>query len=171
MKKVNDNYVEEEDVEMTPEEIRTDLLINEDEILKALADKDNHSDSIRTVNVNFGKAKFAFRIRPLSEKEYDKCRERATKYQKMKRLGGMRLPESTDTPAYHTELIYAATIDEDKAKLWDNKRLWQATGAITGRDMVDKLIPLAGQKQKIIDLIESISGFDDDDEYQETVKN
>jgi hypothetical protein len=83
----------------------------------------------------------------------------------------MRLPESTDTTGYHSDLIYTATVDEDKAKLWDNKKLWAAVNAVTGTDMVDKLIPYAGKKQAIIERIEAISGYDEDDSYTETVKN
>ena len=47
-------------------------------------------------------------------------------------LSGRRIPPS---------LIYTATVDEDKAKLWDNKTLWKAVNAVTGTDMVDHLIP------------------------------
>ena len=83
----------------------------------------------------------------------------------------MRLPESTDTTGYHSALIYTATVDEDRAKLWDNKRLWAAVNAVTGTDMVDKLIPYAGKKQAIVERIERLSGYDEEDEYEETVKN
>lgn len=171
MSKVNSTYENEEIVEATPEEIREELVFNEDEILKALTDKSQHDDRVEVIEVLFGKTRFTFRIRPLSEKEWDKCRERNTKYQKNRRLGGMRLPESTNTTGYHSDLIYTATVAEDKAKLWDNKRLWAAVNAVTGTDMVDKLIPYAGKKQAIIDRIEAISGFNDDEEYNETVKN
>lgn len=168
MSKVSDNY----EAPATPEEIREELAFNEDEILRALTDQSHHEDLTKTIEVSLGaKAKFSFRIRPLSEKEWDKCRERNTKYQKNRRLGGMRLPESTNTTGYHSDLIYTATVAEDKAKLWDNKRLWGAVNAVTGTDMVDKLIPYAGKKQAIIDRIEAISGFNDDEEYNETVKN
>lgn len=167
MSKVNENY----ETPITEEEAREELAFNEDEILKALTDKSQHDDRVETIEVLFGKTRFAFRIRPLSEKEWDKCRERNTKYQKNRRFGGMRLPESTNTTGYHSDLIYTATVEEDKAKLWDNKRLWAAVNAVTGTDMVDKLIPYAGKKQAIIDRIEALSGFNDDEEYNETVKN
>lgn len=167
MSKAIDN-IEELDTPVTSEE----LLFNEDELLRALTDKNIHADHIETIALMLGKVEFRFRIRPLSEKEWDACRERNTKYSKNRRLGGMRLPESTNTTGYHTDLIYSATVDEDRAKLWDNKRLWQAVNAVTGRDMVDKLIPFAGKKQAIVDRIEAISGYDDDeDNYGETVKN
>lgn len=157
---------------MTREDMQATLAINEDEILKALTDQ-QHADRTETIEVSLGKAKFAFRIRPLSEKEWDKCRERNTKYQKNRRLGGMRLPESTDAAGYHSDLIYTATVDEDRAKLWDNKVFWNAVNAVTGRDLVDKLIPYAGKKQAIIERIEALSGYNEEDQeqYEESVKN
>lgn len=167
MSKVNDNY----ESPVTQEEINEEIAFSEDDLLRALSDGSIHEELTKTIEINFGsKFKFSFRIRPVSEKEWDKCRERHTKYQKNRRLGGMRLPESTDTTSYHSELIYTATVKEDREKLWDNKRLWQAANALTGTDMVDKLIPFAGKKQAIIEQIEEISGYGDDD-YDETVKN
>lgn len=169
MSKVNESY--EDTTPMTQEEISDELLFNEDEILKVLTDQSQHDDMIERIEITLGSTKFSFRIRPLSEKEWDKCRERNTKYQKNRRLGGMRMPESTNTTGYHSDLIYTATVAEDKAKLWDNKRLWAVANAVTGTDMVDKLIPYAGKKQAIIERIEAISGYDDEDDYNETVKN
>lgn len=171
MSKVEKNYEAEEAAPLTQEELRDELIFNEAELLKALTDDNNLADHIETIEVTIGKAVFKFRIRPLSEKEWDKCRERNTRYQKNRRLGGMRLPESTDTTAYHSDLIYTATVDEDKAKLWDNKKFWAAVNAVTGRDMVDKLIPFAGKKQAIIERIENLSGYNEDEDYNETVKN
>lgn len=171
MSKVNSYEEHEEVTPATTEEIREELAINEDEILRALTDKSQHDDDVETIVIRFGKAEFAFRIRPLTEKEWDKCRERNTKYQKNRRLGGLRLPESTNTTGYHSDLIYTATVAEDREKLWDNKRLWNAVNAVTGTDMVDKLIPKAGKKQQIIDRIEKLSGFDEEEEYESAVKN
>lgn len=171
MSKVNSNYEIEEITEATPEEIREEIIFNEDDILKALTDQKHYEDLTKTIEVTLGQTKFSFRIRPLSEREWDKCRERNTKYQKNRRLGGMRLPESTDTTGYHSDLIYTATVAEDKAKLWDNKRLWSAVNAITGTDMVDKLIPYAGKKQQIIEQIEELSGYGEEEAYEDTVKN
>ena len=160
--------MEQENEPVTPDE----LLFSEDELLKALTEK-QHLDNTEKIEVKLGSVVFAFRIRPLSEREWNACRERHTKYKRNRRLGGMKMPEDTDTVGYHTELIYTATVEEDRAKLWNNKRLWKATGALTGPDMVDKLIPFAGKKQAIIDRIEKLSGYDDEseEEYEETVKN
>ena len=154
---------------VTPEEVA----INESELLRALTSKNQATQETRTVEVKFRGVMFRFRVRPLSEREYDTCREKATTYNKNKRFGGMKLPEKTDTVKYHTLLIYKATVDEDRARLWDNKELWNVADALTGTDMVDILIPTAGKKQQVVDLIEELSGFNDEavSAYEETVKN
>jgi len=161
------------DEPMTQEDIQNVVAFNENDLLKALKGEGDHQDETRMVTVKFRNAQFSFRIRALTEREYDKCREQSTKYVKNRRMGGMKLPDKTDTVAYHTRLIYTATVDEDKAKLWNNKNLWAAVNAVTGTDMVDALIPLAGKKQQIVELIEQLSGFDEDSEtiYEEAVKN
>ena len=162
-----------DDEQMTEEEVKTETINNEDELLRALTSGDIHADMTERIEVRLGKVAFSFRIRPLSEKEWDRCREQNTRYQRNKRLGGMKLPESTNTTGYHSSLIYTATVDEDKKRLWDNKKFWDAVNAVTGTDLVDKLIPLAGKKQAIVDRIEALSGYSDEDEeaYNETIKN
>lgn len=174
MSKFNENFdsmVEETPV--TKEEKQDFLAINENEILKALKGEDGHTEETKEIKCSYRNAVFTFRIRALSEREYDSCRERCTKYQKNRKLGGMKLPEKTDTVGYHTLLIYTATLKEDREKLWDNKKLWEACNALTGTDMVETLIPTAGKKQSIVDEIERLSGFDEETEeaYEDAVKN
>ena len=177
MAKANEKNINMENMEeeqpMTQEEMQQELLFNEADILKALKHESEHDHRTETIRVLFGRTQFEFRIRPLSEREWNKCRERNTKYSKSRRLGGMRLPENMDTPGYHSDLIYTATLDEDKAKLWDNKKFWDAVNAVTGVDMVDKMIPYAGKKQAVVDRIEYLSGYDEEaeKEYGEAVKN
>jgi len=166
MENYMDDTMMQDDAPVTQEE----YLINEADILKALSNEDFHEEITKTIEINLGKTIFRFRVRPLTEKEWDECRERSTKYAKNRRLGGMRMPEKTDTSAYHTNLIYTATVKEDREKLWDNKKFW-VKGIITGRDLVDRLIPFAGKKQQIVDIIEKLSGYDDEDDYEENVKN
>lgn len=164
---------QEQEQPMTQEEKQQVLVMNEDAILKALA---NPTYDTETIELDFGGSVIKFRIRPLSEKEWDRCRERHTKYSKNRKLGGIRIPESTNTVTYHSDLIFSATVDEDREKLWNNQRFWKAADAITGVDMVDKLIPLAGKKAAIVERIEILSGYhdeddDDADNYEETIKN
>lgn len=176
MSKYTDNFDMEASVDESPittEEKQDFLAINENDILKALKGEDGHVEETKEIRCNYKNAVFTFRIRGLSEREYDSCREKCTKYQKNRRLGGMRLPEKTDTVGYHTLLIYTATVKEDREKLWDNKKLWEACNALTGTDLVEILIPAAGKKQSIVDEIERLSGFDDESEeaYNDAVKN
>ena len=64
--------------------------------------------------------------------------------------------------------IYTATVDEDRAKTWDNKQAQEALNILQGVDMVDAVL-LSGEKDRIIDRINEISGYDDDQD--ETAKN
>lgn len=161
---------------ITLEEKKQGLLMNEDAIMKALANPDINEDTMETIELNFAGQTIQFRIRPLSEKEWDRCRDRNTKYAKNRRLGGIRLPESTNTVAYHSDLIYTATLEADRVKLWDNQRFWKACDVVTGVDMVDRLIPYAGKKASLVERIEILSGYHDDDDdendsFDGTVKN
>lgn len=175
MKKDFENEFEDTNIDepMTQEDMQNAAAINESDLLKALKGEGLHQEDTRVITVKFRNATFSFRVRALTEREYDTCREKSTKYVKNRRMGGMRLPDKTDTVAYHTRLIYTATVDEDREKLWDNKNLWAAVNAVTGTDMVDTLIPMAGKKQQIVEIIEQLSGFDEDSEnaYEEAVKN
>jgi len=177
MSKVNDNVEAQDkvnDTPMTPEEFKDEVLFNEREILSSMFGKakDKEDITVRMVVRRPGDDKplYSFRIRPLTEKEYNKCREKHTRYKKHGRLGGIKLPESTDNVLYHSELIYASTIDEDREKIWDNKTLWNAANALTGVDMIEHLIPWAGVKQRIVDKIEELSGYNYDDD-EDDVKN
>ena len=69
---------------------------------------------------------------------------------------------------FRSWLIYAATVDEDRAKTWDNKQAQEALGVLQGVDMIDAVL-LSGEKDRIIDRINEISGYGDD--VEETAKN
>lgn len=101
---------------------------------------------------------FEFRIRPLTEDEIDKCRKRHTKFVRNKQMGGVKVPESTDTTALHSDIIYTATVAEDRAKLWDNKKAWEALDVMSGRELIGKVLK-PGEKDAIIDKIDEISGY------------
>lgn len=163
------------DTPMTPEEVREEMLINERDILSSLMGKDDEKKEADTLRIDVRrpsdkKTLFSFRIRALEEHEYNRCREKHTKYKKNGRFGGIKIPEQTNTVMYHSELIYTATIEEDRKLLWDNKKFWDAANVITGVDMVEKLIPYAGVKQRIVEKIEELSGYSDDDD-DDDIKN
>lgn len=148
-----------------------EVLMNENDILKGLIEAGREKDSEATyerIQIRRGGVlKFEFRIRPLSEEESVKCREHATKYAPRKR--GMPKQEiETNAAKFRSWLIYAATVDEDRAKTWDNKKAQEALGVLQGVDMIDAVL-LSGEKDRIIDRINEISGYGDD--LEETAKN
>jgi len=98
-----------------------------------------------------------FRIRPLSEDEYVQCKNRYTKYVRNKQIG-IKIPEDTDTTMYRNALIYQATVEEDREKVWDNKAAWKQLDVLSGAELIGRVLK-AGEKDAICDKIDQISGY------------
>jgi hypothetical protein len=110
-----------------------------------------------------------FHVQSLREAEYTKIRERNTSYERNQRLGGMRVPRNLDAVRFRSELIYEATVEKDRAEFWDNRELCDIYGVMDGIDCVEAVL-LAGEKDKVVTVIETLSGFTT--EYDsEAVKN
>jgi hypothetical protein len=163
------NQVEE--IEMTEDENKGQLRIYENDILKGLlaaAAFKTEEDNIHPVEIaRNGVVLFAFRIRPLSEEEYHQCKDKNTKYTRNKNLG-IKFPEETNTVRYRSALIYQATIDEDRERVWNNKSAWKELNVLNGIDLIDKVL-LAGEKDAALELIDKISGYST--MMEETAKN
>lgn len=167
------NDVEQtEETRATPEE----LLDNENDILRGLIEAASSTEEEReTIEIaRKGKVFFRFRVRALDEAEYNTCRDKATKYRKNRRLGGIKMPEDTDAARYRSLLIYEATIEEDREKVWNNKKAWEQLNVISGVQLIDKVL-LPGEKEAVIERIDRLSGYDLDEEEsseaEDTVKN
>ena len=70
-------------------------------------------------------------------------------------------------------LIYTATVEADREKLWDNKKVWESLRAkdlqiMNGLDVIEYCLK-AGEKDKIIECIDSLSGFEEN--IEEVAKN
>lgn len=173
-----ENLVEEtkvEDVEFTEEETKTQLRINEEDLIQGLIEAADAliQETQRIEIAREGKVFFSFRIRPLSEREYDKCKKRHTKYVRNRTLG-MKMPDETDQEKYRAALIYEATVKEDRDKLWDNKKVWDAFIArglqvVTGYDVIIFALK-AGEKEKVLEAIDKLSGYDNNN-LEEVTKN
>lgn len=154
-------YAETE--EPTAEERRTDLRAHEETLLDGLLAAANYNDdedeTVEIVISRRGKDLFSFRIHPLSEEDFQRCRRKCTKYVKSRTNAGARIPEEVDTVRYRSMLIYEATVPEDRKKIWDNKELWKAKDLVTGTEAVDALLK-AGEKNAVCDKIDSISGYE-----------
>lgn len=106
------------------------------------------------------------------KEEYNKCKKKHTKYVRNKQFG-MKLPEETNTVKFRDALIYTATVEADREKLWDNKKVWESLRAkdlqiMNGLDVIEYCLK-AGEKDKIIECIDSLSGFEEN--IEEVAKN
>lgn len=173
----------------TSEETTNQLRVSEEDFLQGLIDAASYAEDENQTKVieiiRPGKIKgekrlmFRFSVKPLSEREYNECKKKHTKYVRNRSLG-VKMPEDTDSVKYRAEIIYRATVPEDRKKLWDNKEAWEALRdkgmqILSGLDMIEYCL-VAGEKDRVIDVIDSISGYSDNleevtDNLENTVKN
>lgn len=148
-----------------------EILMSEQDILRGLieagTEKDDESTYRKIQIKRGGVLKFEFRIRPISEEESLACHDHATKFAPRKK-GQPKREIETNSAKFRSWLIYTATVDEDRAKTWDNRKAQEALNILQGVDMVDAVL-LSGEKDRIIDVINEISGYGDD--MDETAKN
>ena len=97
---------------------------------------------------------FTFKIGALTEDEWQKCRR-----QNLKNRG--KVTEELDNGRFLSQVIYEATVDEDKTRLWKNKAVWTKLNAVNGIDVVGAVLT-AAEKTKIVEAISDLSGYSDD---------
>lgn len=163
-----------EEREFTPEQDGNQLKIHEEDFLQGLIDAAGYAEEEkqRIEIAREGRLMFAFSIRPLSESEYNSCKKKHTKFVRNRSLG-VKMPEDTDNVKYRADLIYRATIEEDKKKLWDNKKVWEALRnkgmqIVSALDVIEYSLK-AGEKDQIVDCIDKLSGYNDN--LEEVTKN
>ena len=161
--------------ETNEEDTKALIRANEEDFIQGLIDAAEFAseETQRIEIIREGRLYFAFRIRPLSAEEYEKCRKKHTKYVRNKQLG-MKMPEDTNRVKYQSEIIYAATVDEDKEKLWDNRKVWNAINAkkdriMNGLDVIEYTLK-AGEKDRILEAIDRLSGYESSN-LEEVAKN
>ena len=163
-----------EEIELDAEETKNQLRIHEEDFIQGLIDAAGYtSDEAQPIEIaRGGKVYFTFSIRPLSEEEYDRCKKKWTKYVRNKQFG-MKLPEETNSIKYRAALIHTATVESDREKLWDNKKVWEALRnkglqIMSGLDVIEYCLK-AGEKDKVLDCIDALSGYDSN--LEEIAKN
>lgn len=109
-----------------------------------------------------------FKIHPLSEEKINAVRKKNTKTKRDRRYGIDR--DRVDNVRFRSQLIYEATVDEDRERLWNNRQAWEKLNVLNGVDLIDKVL-MAGEKDKLLESIETISGYGTDDEMDILVKN
>lgn len=152
---------DEEELDLTTPEGKEQLRSYEDDILGGLLAaagfKESEEETYPMEVARNGIVYFKFRVHPLREEDYQKCKERYTKYVRNKQLG-IRVPEKTDSIAYRNALIYEATVKEDRERLWDNHEAWRRLDVINGVELIG-LVLKAGEKDAILEYIDKISGY------------
>lgn len=137
-------------------------LLNESDILEGLLKtasyKEDESETHPVEISRNGKVTLSFRIHPLSEDDFIACRKRHTKYKKNRQAGGVKVADDIDTSAYRSSVIYEATVEEDRRKIWDNKAAWSRLDVVSGYQLIDKVLK-GGEKDAVYEKVEEISGY------------
>lgn len=153
---------------------KEELLQNEESILQDIAGVLEAMETVVEYKefevIRDGKKLFSFRVRGLDDSEFEECRKDSTKAVRDPRLGSIAIPREFDSAKFNSLIIYKATHPEDRKKLWDNKELWKkAKDVLTGWQLIDKVLR-RGEKEKCLELIETLSGYNFDDEENEEEK-
>lgn len=151
--------VDEDGLPEDVEEKQYDLVQS---LLKA-ADYKEDKQSRQTIEVTRdGEFLFKFTVRPLSEDELLSIRKLSAKY--ARNPAGKNLPKietEVNWPQFKSRKIYAATIEEDQQKIWNNPAIKNKFDLIEGWEAVDILLP-GGWKNAVSDAIDQLSGYDVD---------
>lgn len=161
------NEVIEKD--FTEEETKQQIRENENLLLEGLlAAADYAANEEMTFEIKReGKFFFSFTVTPISEEFMFKLRKKYTSYVKNKRAG-IKVAGELDVAKFRCSVIYNSTVDRDKEKIWDNRELWrglekQGHVIINALDVIEAVL-LPGEKERIMEAIDRLGGYADDDE-------
>lgn len=158
---MSDKKITEETIEMTEENKKATIRKYEDDILGGLLAaagyKTSEEDTMPIEIVRNGAVVLQFRIRPMGEEEYLECKKKNTNYKRNRQLG-TKIAESVDAARYRAQLIYEATVEEDREKIWDNQAAWNRLNVLNGIDLVEVVLK-AGEKDAILEKLDEISGY------------
>lgn len=111
-----------------------------------------------------GKFLFSVHLRPLSDPDAKYARKKATTY--MPNPNGRKYPpieKEFDATVFNSWIIYLATIEQDREKIWSNPAVMKAHDIKMPVDSIDVLLRI-GEKRALAELVMKISGIDDDDD-------
>lgn len=127
-------------------------------LLKTASYKKDESETHQIEIARNGVVTLSFRIHPLSEEDFIRCRKTHTKYKKNRQAGGVKVADDVDTSAYRSSVIYEATVEEDRKKIWDNQSAWKKLDVLSGYQLIEKVLK-AGEKDAVYEKIEEVSGY------------
>lgn len=70
----------------------------------------------------------------------------------------MKVADDVDASAYRSSVIYEATVEEDRKKIWDNKAAWDKLDVLSGYQLIEKVLK-GGEKDAVYEKVEEISGY------------
>jgi len=143
------------EIEMTEEEI---LEMTEDEIINKLLEPTEVPE--RTYMID--RLGIPVTLKGLSEREIQRIRRECTVERKHR---GQRIKELNEEE-FNAALIEAATVSPN----WSDKRLLSNLKLSSGREVVKRKL-LAGEMMALADKVMELSGFDDELEEIENIKN
>lgn len=112
-------------------------------------------DKKQPINIKRGgKTLFTFTMEPLDERTIEKARKQNTKNKG-------RRNEEFDGNRYVAQLIYEATIEEDKQRLWRNREVWDKLNITNGADAVQAILTPA-ERSRLEEIILDMLGFNED---------
>lgn len=141
--------------------VEEDLLSS---LLAAASFKDSEEAVTEAEIRRGGRLYFTVRLHPLSDEEIKTARKKSTTYGKNP-LGSKYplIEKERDQRKFNSWLIYLATTAEDRKKIWGSPALLKELDLVEPVDAVDALL-LAGEKDKLVDLVTQISGYGEDGE-------
>ena len=135
---------------------------------------ENITENTKKIEVrDNGKLLFTFRIHAVTAEDIKAAKKKATSF--MPNPVNKKLPpieKDVDKVTYQSFLIYLATVEADKEKIWENPELKSKFGVMEGYELIDKVFP-SGKKQQILTIIDILSGYDDEEPADDidTAKN
>ncbi|WP_278566891.1 phage tail assembly chaperone [Emergencia timonensis] len=135
----------------------------------------NSEDAITEIDIKRnGRYMFTLHLHPISDADTRRIRKKATTY--MPNPNNRKLPpveKEFNSAKFNSLLIYTASTDEDRKKVWGNRQLMDKLDVTEPWETVDHLL-LFGEKMDICDRIMESSGMGEDEESaspEEYVKN
>ncbi len=127
-------------------------------------------DNITDVNIKRnGKLLFTVSVHPISDPDTKFARKKATIY--MPNPNNKKLPpieKDFDDALFTSWIIYLATTDGDRERIWGNPSLMKAKGIDKPVESIDILLNL-GEKRALFSKIYEISGMEEEDEDMDEV--
>lgn len=144
--------------------------------LLAAAEYQQTPDMIKEVEIRRkGRLYFTVHVHPVSEDDISFARKKSSKLYENPQ--GKKLPKirgELDSNLFNSWIIYLATTEEDRGKIWGNGVVMQKFNLLKPVETINSLL-IAGEKSQLIDLIFDISKMtdeeDQDSEAEDYAKN